>query len=188
MPEASIQATPMNNLGAADRHRRLSRRRRRGPAPGRRLMSARRHAACVSRLRSATPLQVMLKVRIAEVNRSVLKQIGVNLLNRDSGTGSSSSASARATRTINVAKGRPIRSPASRRDRHRRYVQQHRRRHHARPVRPISRHSTCSARSTSLQNGRPGHHARRAEPDRAVGRNRKLPRRRRVPDPGLARR
>jgi pilus assembly protein CpaC len=33
----------------------------------------------VTRLRTAVPLQVNLKVRIAEVNRSALKQIGVNL-------------------------------------------------------------------------------------------------------------
>jgi len=37
----------------------------------------------VNRLKVATPLQVMLKVRIAEMNRSVVKQIGVNLLSRD---------------------------------------------------------------------------------------------------------
>ena len=35
----------------------------------------------VSRLKVATPLQVMLKVRIVEINRSVMKKIGVNLLN-----------------------------------------------------------------------------------------------------------
>jgi pilus assembly protein CpaC len=34
----------------------------------------------VNRLKVATPLQVTLKVRIAEVNRSVLKQWGINLL------------------------------------------------------------------------------------------------------------
>jgi len=39
----------------------------------------------VNRLKVATPLQVMLKVRIAEVNRSALKQVGVNLLNRSTG-------------------------------------------------------------------------------------------------------
>lgn len=33
----------------------------------------------VSRLKVATPLQVLLKVRIAEVNRSALKSVGVNL-------------------------------------------------------------------------------------------------------------
>jgi len=38
----------------------------------------------VSRLRSATPLQVNLKVRIAEINRSLIKKIGVNLLSSDS--------------------------------------------------------------------------------------------------------
>jgi pilus assembly protein CpaC len=34
----------------------------------------------ISRLRSAVPLQVTLKVKIAEINRSLMKQIGVNLL------------------------------------------------------------------------------------------------------------
>ena len=38
----------------------------------------------VNRVKTATPLQVMLKVRIAEVNRSLLKKIGVNLLTNDS--------------------------------------------------------------------------------------------------------
>jgi len=38
----------------------------------------------VNRLKVATPLQVTLKVRIAEVNRSLLKKIGVNLLSGDS--------------------------------------------------------------------------------------------------------
>jgi pilus assembly protein CpaC len=37
----------------------------------------------VSRLKVATPLQVTLKVKIAEVSRDVLKQVGVNLLSRD---------------------------------------------------------------------------------------------------------
>jgi pilus assembly protein CpaC len=37
----------------------------------------------VSRLRTATPLQVMLQVKIAEVSRSLVKQIGVNLLSHD---------------------------------------------------------------------------------------------------------
>ena len=37
----------------------------------------------VNRLKTATPLQVNLKVTIAEVNRSLLKQIGVNILTRD---------------------------------------------------------------------------------------------------------
>ena len=37
----------------------------------------------VNRLKTATPLQVTLKVRIAEVNRTVLKNIGINLLSSD---------------------------------------------------------------------------------------------------------
>lgn len=37
----------------------------------------------VNRLKTATPLQVTLKVRIAEVNRSLLKKVGVNLLASD---------------------------------------------------------------------------------------------------------
>jgi pilus assembly protein CpaC len=40
-----------------------------------------------NRLKTAVPLQVMLKVRIAEVNRSLVKQIGVNLLGRDANPG-----------------------------------------------------------------------------------------------------
>ncbi|WP_083671840.1 type II and III secretion system protein family protein [Sphingomonas montana] len=38
----------------------------------------------VSRLKTATPLQVNLQVRIAEVSRSFLKNVGVNLLTSDS--------------------------------------------------------------------------------------------------------
>jgi pilus assembly protein CpaC len=41
----------------------------------------------VNRLNTATPLQVNLKVRIAEVNRSLLKQVGFNLLSRDTTSG-----------------------------------------------------------------------------------------------------
>jgi len=41
----------------------------------------------VSRLKTATPLQVNLQVRIAEVSRTFLKNVGVNLLNRDSSGG-----------------------------------------------------------------------------------------------------
>ncbi len=40
----------------------------------------------VSRLKVATPLQVNLKVRIAEVSRDLLKQIGVNLLTSTNGS------------------------------------------------------------------------------------------------------
>jgi pilus assembly protein CpaC len=37
----------------------------------------------INRLKTATPLQVNLQVRIAEVSRDLVKQIGVNLMNRD---------------------------------------------------------------------------------------------------------
>jgi pilus assembly protein CpaC len=41
----------------------------------------------LSRLRTATPLQVNLQVRIAEVSRSFIKNVGVNLLSRDTSGG-----------------------------------------------------------------------------------------------------
>jgi pilus assembly protein CpaC len=41
----------------------------------------------ISRLRTATPLQVSLHVKIAEVNRSLSKEIGANLLTRDTTNG-----------------------------------------------------------------------------------------------------
>jgi pilus assembly protein CpaC len=41
----------------------------------------------VSRLRTATPQQVMLQVRIAEVSRTLVREIGTNLLSRDNSGG-----------------------------------------------------------------------------------------------------
>ena len=85
MPEASIQATPMNNLvlltGTVASPE--------DAAEAQRLVQAYvgDGTQVVSRLRSATPLQVNLKVRIAEVNRSLVRQVGVNLLSRDSSGG-----------------------------------------------------------------------------------------------------
>ncbi|MEO6199493.1 MAG: type II and III secretion system protein family protein [Sphingomicrobium sp.] len=84
MPDAAIQVTPMNNLvlltGTVG-------------SPGdveeaQRLVQAYvgTTTQVVSRLRSATPLQVNLRVKIAEVNRSLVKQIGVNLLARGGGS------------------------------------------------------------------------------------------------------
>ena len=81
MPEANIQATPMNNLvlltgtvGSPD-----------DVSEAQRLVQAYvgDSTQVVSRLRSATPLQVNLRVKIAEVSRSLVKQIGVNLLSQD---------------------------------------------------------------------------------------------------------
>ena len=82
MPEANIQATPMNNLvlltGTVSSPTDVE--------EAQRLVQAYvgEGTQVVSRLRSAVPLQVNLKVRIAEVNRSALKKIGVNLLSKDS--------------------------------------------------------------------------------------------------------
>lgn len=41
--------------------------------------------AVINRLKTATPLQVQLQVKFAEVSRSFVKNVGVNLTNRDSG-------------------------------------------------------------------------------------------------------
>ncbi|MBA3668150.1 MAG: type II and III secretion system protein family protein [Sphingomonas sp.] len=82
MPEANIQATPMNNLvlltGTVASPTDVE--------EAQRLVQAYvgDGTQVVSRLRSATPLQVNLKVKIAEVNRSLVRQMGVNLLSRDS--------------------------------------------------------------------------------------------------------
>src|SRR5436305_8344008 len=103
MPEASSQATPMNNLvlltGTVANPDDV--------AEATRLTQAYvgDGTQVISRLRSATPLQVMLKVRIAEINRSMLKKVGVNLLNRDSGTGHLFGIGQGSPGTINVAKG-----------------------------------------------------------------------------------
>src|SRR5947209_1783165 len=103
MPDASIQVTPMNNLvlltGTVANPDDV--------AEAQRLTQAYvgTGTQVVSRLRSATPLQVMLKVRIAEINRSMLKKVGVNLLNRDSGTGHLFGIGQGSPGTINVVKG-----------------------------------------------------------------------------------
>ena len=86
MPEAAIQATPMNNLVLLTGTVALARRRPRSPSTWSQAYVGDGHQV-VNRLRTATPLQVTLKVRIAEINRIALKQIGVNLLNRDSDSG-----------------------------------------------------------------------------------------------------
>jgi pilus assembly protein CpaC len=81
MPDASIQATPMNNLvlltGTVANPEDV--------AEAQRLTQAYvgSDTQVVARLRSATPLQVTLKVRVAEINRGLLKSMGVNLLSKD---------------------------------------------------------------------------------------------------------
>jgi pilus assembly protein CpaC len=85
MPEASIRATPMNNLvlltGTVASPTDVE--------EAQRLVQAYvgEGTQVISRLRSAVPLQVNLKVKIAEVNRSLLKQIGVNLFSSDPTSG-----------------------------------------------------------------------------------------------------
>jgi len=81
MPEAAIQATPMNGLvlltGTVSSPNDVE--------EASRLVQAYvgEGTQVVSRLRSAVPLQVTLKVKIAEVSRSLVKQVGVNLLTQD---------------------------------------------------------------------------------------------------------
>lgn len=85
MPEAQIQATPMNGLvlltgtvASPD-----------DAAEAERLAQAfvGQGSQVVSRLRTATPLQVNLQVKIVEVSREFSKQVGFNLLTRDQSGG-----------------------------------------------------------------------------------------------------
>jgi len=85
MPEAELQATPMNNMllltGTVSDPDDV--------AEAQRLVQAYvgEGTQVISRVRTATPLQVNLKVRVAEINRSALKEFGVNLLSGDSTSG-----------------------------------------------------------------------------------------------------
>ncbi|HET9812348.1 MAG TPA: type II and III secretion system protein family protein [Sphingomicrobium sp.] len=103
MPEASIQATPMNNLvlltGTVASPEDV--------AEAQRLVQAYvgDGTQVVTRLRTATPLQVMLKVRVAEVNRTLMKNVGVNLLNRDTGSSTLFGIGQGNPGSINVVKG-----------------------------------------------------------------------------------
>lgn len=85
MPDARIQATPMNGMvlltGTVAAPQDIE--------EATRLVQAfvGSGSQVLSRLKTATPLQVMLKVRIAEVSRSVLRNVGFNLLAKDAGGG-----------------------------------------------------------------------------------------------------
>ena len=86
MPDASIQATPMN--GAVLLTGTVA-----APADveeANRIVQAfvGEGTQVISRLKTATPLQVMLQVKIAEVSRSLIKNIGVNIASRDPSGGS----------------------------------------------------------------------------------------------------
>ena len=105
MPEADITATPMNGMvlltgtvaQPAD------------AAEAERLVQAFVGTAVqvVSRLRTATPQQVYLQVRIAEVSRSLARDIGTNLLSRDNSGGFLFGIGRGNAGTFNVANGPP---------------------------------------------------------------------------------
>lgn len=61
----------------------------------------------INRLRAATPLQVNLQVRIAEVSRSFVKNIGVNLTNRQIGRGALFNVTQGRQGTITTVPGTP---------------------------------------------------------------------------------
>jgi pilus assembly protein CpaC len=81
MPEADITVTPMSGMvlltGSVAQPA--------DAAEAERLVQAfvGEGTQVVSRLRTATPQQVFLQVRIAEVSRSLVREIGTNLLSRD---------------------------------------------------------------------------------------------------------
>jgi pilus assembly protein CpaC len=81
MPDAQVTATPMNGIvvltgtvAAPD-----------DVAEASRLVAAfvGKDVQIVSRLKTSTPLQVMLKVRFAEVNRTYAKNVGFNIMTQD---------------------------------------------------------------------------------------------------------
>lgn len=86
MPEAHVVATPMNGLVlltgtvAAPED----------AAEAERLVQAfvGDTVKVITRLKTATPLQVNLQVRIAEVSRSFIKNVGVNLMSHNTASGS----------------------------------------------------------------------------------------------------
>jgi pilus assembly protein CpaC len=96
MPDSQITATPMNGLvmltGTVAQPD--------DAAEAERLVKAfvGEKIQVLSRLRTSTPLQVNLQVKIAEVSRSFIKNIGVNLQTRDMTNGFQ----------LNVASGRPV--------------------------------------------------------------------------------
>jgi pilus assembly protein CpaC len=81
MPEANITATPMNGMvlltGTVAQPD--------DAAEAERLVQAfvGETTQVVSRLRTSTPQQVMLQVRVAEVNRTLVREIGTNILSAD---------------------------------------------------------------------------------------------------------
>ena len=66
----------------------------------------------VNRLKTATPLQVTLKVRIAEVNRSLIKQVGINLFSSDPTRGTQFSINRGGINPVNNSSGFAIQNIA----------------------------------------------------------------------------
>ena len=103
MPDAVIAATPMNGLvlltGTVATPQDVE--------EASRLVQAfvGKDTQVLSRLKTATPMQVNLQVKIAEVSRGLIKQIGVNLLSRDSTSGFGFGIGRGSPGTFNIAKG-----------------------------------------------------------------------------------
>jgi pilus assembly protein CpaC len=85
MPDAEIQVNTMNGFVLLTGTVRAPE----DAAEADRLVSAfvGEETRVISRLQTATPLQVNLQVRISEVNRSVIQNVGGNLLSRDNTSG-----------------------------------------------------------------------------------------------------
>ena len=113
MPDAQVTATPMNGIvvltgtvAAPD-----------DVAEASRLVAAfvGKDVQIVSRLKTSTPLQVMLRVRFAEVNRTYAKNVGFNIMTQDTtggfgfgisqGTAGSSTASSAISTLATAAAG-----------------------------------------------------------------------------------
>jgi pilus assembly protein CpaC len=102
LPESQITATPMNGIllltGVAASPKDSQEAERLSKA----LVGS--GVEVVNRTKTATPVQVSLQVRIAEVNRTVVRNIGVNLMSRDTTGGF----------LFGVAQGRPFGSIGNR--------------------------------------------------------------------------
>lgn len=105
MPDAQIVATPMNGIvvltgtvAAPDDIEEANR-----------LVTSfvGKDVQVVSRLKTATPMQVMLRVRFSEVNRDYAKNVGMNLLTRDSSGGFGFGVSQGAAGSISTVAGIP---------------------------------------------------------------------------------
>ncbi|MBC2777469.1 type II and III secretion system protein family protein [Parasphingopyxis marina] len=103
MPEASIAVTPMNGMilmtGTVASPQDVE------EAQALAQAFVGENTQVISRLRTATPLQVNLQVRIAEVSRSVVRDIGFNLLTNDSTGGFQFGISRGRDGAINAATG-----------------------------------------------------------------------------------